>query len=175
MVNVKFSATILCGLLLAFKVYGNDVAAKLQEAEDYLVVNPSISLKRLNEIKNLEKLPPEQAIRWHLLSMRAAVPTDKLDVLMNSLDAAFNYSQHPEFIKNITSFLSGAGIWLRKNDYPKDAQLSLECAYKYAKNNKQKLTLTNRRSCLDNLMILITPSSCIKKQNASPKRMTATM
>jgi tetratricopeptide (TPR) repeat protein len=117
--------------------------ATLQQAEDYLVVNPSISQKLLAQIDAVDKLPPEHAVRWHLISMRAAVPTDQMDALLSSLDAVFQYYQHPEFVNNVTSVTSGVGIWLRKHNFGKEAQVSLECAYKYAKNNKQKLTLTN--------------------------------
>jgi tetratricopeptide (TPR) repeat protein len=55
----------------------------------------------------------------------------------------FHHKDHPYFKAHLTSFLSGVGIYLRKKQFLADAQKSLECAYKYAQNEKQRLTLTN--------------------------------
>ncbi|WP_404389679.1 tetratricopeptide repeat protein [Pseudoalteromonas phenolica] len=119
------------------------VENKITEAEDYLTVNPAQTLTLLESIYDKENFSDEQFIRWHLIRMRAAVPTNQLDKLSESLETVFHLKQHPYFKAHLTSFLSGTGIYLRKKQFLADAQKSLECAYKYAQNEKQRLTLTN--------------------------------
>lgn len=129
--------------ILSFSSVAKDsFEEKLTEAEDYLTVNPAISLSIL-EMANKDGQPIEQLIRWHLIRMRAAVPTNQLNKLSESLETVFHHSQHPYFKAHLASFLSGTGIYLRKTQYLADSQKSLECAYKYAQNEKQRLTLTN--------------------------------
>ncbi|MBQ4852906.1 tetratricopeptide repeat protein [Pseudoalteromonas sp. MMG012] len=116
---------------------------KLKEAKDYLTVNPAHSLTILQAIPNINALSVKQQIQWHIITMRASVPTDNPDMLIDSLEAIFYHYQHPYFIENLTTITSALGIWLRKNNHLIEAQTSLECSYKHAKNDRQKLTLTN--------------------------------
>lgn len=131
-------------LFLPYSSIANSIVEnKITEAEDYLTVNPAQTLTLLESIYDKENFSDEQFIRWHLIRMRAAVPTNQLDKLSESLETVFHHKHHPYFKAHLTSFLSGVGIYLRKKQFLADAQKSLECAYKYAQNEKQRLTLTN--------------------------------
>ncbi len=121
---------------------------QLQEAEDYLVIDPSRSYELLQNIKEPTSWTTYQFIRWHLIAMRSAVPTDRQDILISSLEAIFEHHQHAYFREKLTSITSGLGIWLRKNHYTTDALTSFECSYKYAINDRQRLTLTNSLALL---------------------------
>ncbi|TMN86563.1 hypothetical protein CWB72_19400 [Pseudoalteromonas phenolica] len=138
---MKFLVFCFC---LPFLVKASiSVSEKIQEAKDYLTVNPAKTLLLLDEVADLEKIPDQQLIHWHLIRMRASVPTNQLEVLHNSLESVFHHHEHPFFKANLTSLLSGVGIYLRKKQFLEDAKISLECSHKYAKNDRQKLTLTN--------------------------------
>lgn len=65
--------------------------AKLNEAEDYLVVNPAQSIIILENLKELDTAPAALFIRWHLLYARTAVPTSHYDRLYKSIDAHQQY------------------------------------------------------------------------------------
>ena len=143
--NISMKALIYFVFLFlpVFSFANSIVETKMTEAEDYLTVNPAQTLSLLDSIYDKKIFSDEQLIRWHLIRMRAAVPTNQLDKLIESLETVFHYKQHPYFKAHLTSFLSGTGIYLRKKQFLTDAQKSLECAYKYAQNEKQRLTLTN--------------------------------
>lgn len=117
------------------------IRKQLKEAEDYLTVNPAQSLALLDALGPLQQ--PELSLRWHLLQMRAAVPTDQLERILPSLDAIFRYKEHPEFQRQLTSIASAAGIWFRRNNYLAQSRVSLQCAQKYASRIKQRITLLN--------------------------------
>lgn len=127
--------------------YADHVHKQLAEAEDFLTVDPARSLQILDALGQI-KQPDDAAIQWHLLVLRAALPTNQLERMLPALDALFNYQQQPLFLQNITSITSASGIWLRRNMYLFDAKASLECAVKHAKNNKQRLTLQNSMGLL---------------------------
>ncbi|MDP5136444.1 tetratricopeptide repeat protein [Rheinheimera baltica] len=130
--------TVPCSLAFA-----TDASAILDEAEDYLTVNPAQTLSLLESFNTADKLPLEQVLRRHVLVLRAAVPTSKMDLLLQTLELVFQHEQQPYFQQQLTSINSALGIWLRRNQYLHDAQLSFECSYKYATTDKQRLTLTN--------------------------------
>ncbi|WP_261591315.1 tetratricopeptide repeat protein [Pseudoalteromonas holothuriae] len=115
----------------------------LNEAEDYLTVNPANSMVLLENIEAPEELPDNLFIRWHLIMMRASVPTNQMTRLLDSLEATFTKQSSPFFKANITTILSALGIFLRRERYYNDAQTSLDCSHKYAENDRQRLTLTN--------------------------------
>ncbi|MEJ6473190.1 tetratricopeptide repeat protein [Pseudoalteromonas piscicida] len=127
-------------------VYAKDFThfeLKLDEAKDYLTVNPAQSIKILDSLNELNDVPPPLFIQWHLLNARASVPTNKLDRLYVSINAVFAHADEPYFKENLPTVMSGLGIWLRNQEYLQDAEISLECAYKYAHNDRQRLSLTN--------------------------------
>ncbi|OHU84274.1 hypothetical protein BET10_00835 [Pseudoalteromonas amylolytica] len=132
---------LCCSLGLGAQVA--DPIDTLNEAEDYLTVNPAHSILLLENMAKPDTLPEELFVRWHLLAMRASVPTNQMPRLIESLEAVFSVSQSPYFRNQITSILSALGIWLRRSQYYQDAQISLDCSYKYAQNDRQRLTLTN--------------------------------
>ncbi|BBN83528.1 hypothetical protein PA25_35130 [Pseudoalteromonas sp. A25] len=115
----------------------------MNEAEDYLTVNPAHSIVLLEQIEAPIELPDNLFLRWHLLMMRASVPTNQMPRLMDSLEKVFTKADIPYFKSNITSITSALGIWLRREGYYQDAQISLDCSYKYAQNDRQRLTITN--------------------------------
>lgn len=119
------------------------ITAQLDEAEAYLTVNPAQTLKILHAIKDLASTPQEQQMRWYLLQLRAAVPTNQIDTLYPSLEFLFSRTESEFFTQNSTSILSGLGIWLRRNDYFADAQTALQCASDTTKEPQLKLTLLN--------------------------------
>lgn len=122
--------------------YADFVRKQLAEAEDYLTVNPAHSLRILDALGAIQQ-PEDMAIEWHLLVLRATLPTNNLDRMLSTLELLYNHQQHPLFLRNITTITSATGIWLRRNLYVADAKVSLECAIKYAQNKKQRLTLQN--------------------------------
>jgi tetratricopeptide (TPR) repeat protein len=119
------------------------ITAQLDEAEAYLTVNPAQTLKILHAIKDLASTPQEQQMRWYLLQLRAAVPTNQIDTLYPSLEFLFSRTESEFFTQNSTSILSGLGIWLRRNDYFSDAQTALQCASDATKEPQLKLMLLN--------------------------------
>ncbi|MBV2130149.1 tetratricopeptide repeat protein [Arsukibacterium indicum] len=125
-----------------------DVVTALDEAEDYLTVNPAHTIVLLDSIKDQTKEPLDLFIRHNVLLLRASVPTNKLDRLIQALDVIFEYHQHPYFQQELTAITSALGIWLRRNNYLHDAQSSIACSYKYATTDKQRLTLTNSKALL---------------------------
>ncbi|KAF7773885.1 hypothetical protein PCIT_a0224 [Pseudoalteromonas citrea] len=143
---MKFFASIF--LLFSMPITAQNIDAKLQEAKDYLVVNPAQSLQLLNVITDFKTLTVPQQINWYIIAMRASVPTGNTTLLIDSIDAVFSHYQHPKFIENLTTITSALGIWLRKNNYLDDAQASFECSYKHAKNDRHKLILTNSLALL---------------------------
>ncbi len=82
--------------------------AKLNEAEDYLVVNPAQSIIILENLKELDKAPAALFIRWHLLYARTAVPTSHYDRLYKSIDAIFQHHQADYFKQKLTPIMSNA-------------------------------------------------------------------
>lgn len=119
------------------------ITAQLDEAEAYLIVNSAQSLKVLQDLQISAEYAPELHLRRAMLMSRATVATNQLDLLLQVLDEAFNYSDAPAFKSYIPAFASALGIWLRRNQYLVDAQTSLNCAIKYADTERQRLTLTN--------------------------------
>lgn len=146
---LRFFLTCYFLLLISLPISAKDAAAferfenKLDEAHDYLTVNPAQSIAILQSLKELDRVPPMLFIRWHIINARAAVPTNQPDRLYESVEAVFTYQQTPYFKQRLTSIMSALGIWLRQKEYFDDAQISLECAYKYAANERQRLTLSN--------------------------------
>ncbi|AOT10839.1 tetratricopeptide repeat protein [Pseudoalteromonas luteoviolacea] len=144
------SVLFTIGLLLAFmpeaKPSVEQQMERLQEAQDYLTVKPSHSLYLLETTPGIDTLPVGLKIRWHVLRVRASVPTNQLQLLEQSLEVLFTYNTHPYFINKLTSILSALGIWLRREGYLSEADISLQCALKYAENESQRLTLTNSRA-----------------------------
>jgi len=138
---------ILCQYAQA-QSYADIIKQKLTEAEDYLTVNPAQTLTLLDAIGPV-KQPVDAALTWHLLAMRAAVPTGQLDRIPPSLDAIFSHQQHPLFLQQLTTIHSAAGIWFRRNLYLQEAKASLQCAEKHAGNNKQRMTLLNSMGLLN--------------------------
>ncbi|KZN47248.1 tetratricopeptide repeat protein [Pseudoalteromonas luteoviolacea] len=143
----------LAGFILLLGLICNSATAttideKIKEAEDYLRIDPSRSLTILNAIPHIHAMTNAQQVRWHIAAMRAAVPTGNNKLLIDSLEVVFHHHKHPYFIDKLVSITSGAGIWLRKHDYLQDAQLSFECSYKHAINERQRLTLTNSLALL---------------------------
>lgn len=124
----------------------------LQEAEDYLRVEPAVSFELLHTIEDVDAMPVESQIRWHLINMRAALPINNLQQLKTSIEYVFYHYEQTYFKKNVTTILSALGIWLRKNNYLESARLSLECAYQNARNDRQRLTLKNSLALLSRQM-----------------------
>ncbi|MBQ4848241.1 hypothetical protein J8L98_00060 [Pseudoalteromonas sp. MMG013] len=60
--------------------------------------------------------------------MRASVPPDNPDMLIDSLEAIFYHYQHPYLIEHINTITRALGIWLRQNNPLIEAQTSLECS-----------------------------------------------
>lgn len=141
--NFLLSLFALMCVLSSKYADGSDFAAKLKEAEDYLTVNPAHTLRLIDTLPSSEKLTPEQTIQWNIIALRASVQTNQMDKTIQSLHALFELQQHPLFLQNVTAITSALGIWLRRNNYLQAAQLSYECALKYAETNRQRLTLTN--------------------------------
>ncbi|MDK2596020.1 tetratricopeptide repeat protein [Pseudoalteromonas obscura] len=118
----------------------------LQEAEDYLTVKPSNSLRLLNAMSHRDVLPVALKIRWHIIRVRASVPTNQLTTLEQSLKALFEFETHPYFMNKLPTVLSALGIWLRRKGYLAEADMSLQCALKHAQGDAQRLTLINSRA-----------------------------
>lgn len=122
----------------------NNTNEILKEIEDFLYVKPSRSLLLLDKVKN--SLSSEQMFHWHLLQVRAAVPTNQLDKLNKSIAVLIHEKNHPDFKENLPTILSALGIWLRKKSYYYEADISLKCALKYANTKKQTMMLINSRA-----------------------------
>ncbi len=133
----------LLTVILCSWAYASGFESKLDEAESYLTVNPARTLTLLENMPSPPQLAPDDFIRGHILLLRAAVPTNQMDTLIQSLDALFPHHQHPYFQQHLTAITSALGIWLRRNSYLHDAQLSLECTYKYTSTDTQRINLTN--------------------------------
>ncbi|TQF66789.1 tetratricopeptide repeat protein [Pseudoalteromonas luteoviolacea] len=145
---MRLAGFILLLGLICDSVFAVTVDEKIKEAEDYLRIDPSRSLTILKTIPHIQSLTDTQQVRWHIAAMRASVPTGDMKLLIDSLEVVFHHQSHPYFVDKLVSIASGTGIWLRKHDYLHDAQLSFECSYKYAINDRQRLTLTNSLALL---------------------------
>ena len=82
----------------------NNTNEILKEIEDFLYVKPSRSLLLLDKVKN--SLSSEQMFHWHLLQVRAAVPTNQLDKLKKSIAVLIHEKNHPDFKSNLPTILS---------------------------------------------------------------------
>ncbi|OCQ21546.1 hypothetical protein A7985_12600 [Pseudoalteromonas luteoviolacea] len=118
----------------------------LKEARDYLSVKPSHTLQILDSMESRESLPTALKIRWHIIRVRAAVTTNQLDLVEQSLEQLFNYDSHAYFNDRLSTVLSALGIWLRRKGHFKEADISLICALKHAQGERQRLLLTNSRA-----------------------------
>ncbi|WP_423187522.1 tetratricopeptide repeat protein [Alishewanella sp. d11] len=120
-----------------------NVQATLDEAEDYLVVNPARTLNLLTPLVLSDDVPDALKLRRYILISRAAVLTNRLDELIQAVEATFRYTEDPFFQQSLTPISSGLGIWLRRNQYLAEARLSFQCAMQHAATDRQKLTLLN--------------------------------
>lgn len=155
-------------LLISTQVIANDLSSfesKLNEAEDYLIVNPAQSIIILENLETIDELPSKLFIRWHLIYARAAVPTSQYDQLYKAIEPVFKYSQTDYFKEKLTTIMSALGIWLRHTEYLADAQTSFKCAYKYAKNDRQRLTLTNSMALLARSQNDLTKAKALYKKS----------
>ena len=142
---LKVTLTILA--LLVFPIHASDTISKdkltsmLAEAEDYLSVKPSKSLKILSSQNDLSLLSEPQFFRWHIASIRASLSFNNLLMMENSIKALITHKSATEFEHRIVPILSSIGIWLRKSGYLKQAKLTLVCALKHnqIEGNKVKL------------------------------------
>ncbi|NUZ10296.1 tetratricopeptide repeat protein [Pseudoalteromonas sp. McH1-7] len=141
--SIVFILWLICMIKAALADDSTQFAQKLDEAKDYLTVNPAHSLVILDSLEGLSTAPVDLYIQWHLLNARASVPTNQQDRLYDSINAVFAHSHTVTFKANLPTVLSALGIWLRHQEYLQDAEMSLECAYKYAKNDRQRLSLMN--------------------------------
>jgi len=129
---------------MLFNAYANinDIAL-LQEAEDYLKVKPSKSIQLLKQIKNLSQQSSTFVIRWHIIKIRAAVSTNQLIEIQQSLAQIYTLKKHPYFIQKLPTILSAAGIYLRRSGYYAEAEIATICALKFSTSDRQRLSLTN--------------------------------
>ena len=145
MILLKVTLTILA--LLIFPIHASDAISKdrltsmLAEAEDYLSVKPSKSLKILSTPNDLSLLSESQFFRWHIASIRASLSFNNLSMMENSIKTLITHKSVTEFERKIVPILSSIGIWLRKSSYLKQAKLTLVCALKHdpTEDNKVKL------------------------------------
>lgn len=138
-----FIFTLMTMLSSFYLTASADIKATLDEAEDYLTVNPAHTLQLLDSVAEPAALQPNVFIRHQVLVLRAAVPTNQMERLIATLDAVFEHQQHPYFIEQLTPITSALGIWLRRHNYLHEAISSLECSYKHASTDRQRLTLSN--------------------------------
>lgn len=144
---ILFKAALTMIILFAFPIHANDAISKeklialLVEAEDYLSVKPSRSLKILSAQENLSYLSESQFFRWHITSIRAALSFNDLVTIEQSIKALIAHKSTTEFERRIVPILSSIGIWLRKSEYFEQAKLTLICALTHNKiaGNKVKL------------------------------------
>jgi len=129
-------------MVLSSDEYNSDNAL-LQEAEDYLKVKPSKSIQLLNQIQDLAKQSSKFTIRWHIIKIKAAVSTNHLTEIQQSLAQIYILKKHPYFIKNLPTILSAAGIYLRRSGFYAEAELATICALQYSTSDKQRLSLIN--------------------------------
>jgi tetratricopeptide (TPR) repeat protein len=142
---LKVTLTILA--LLTFPAHASDVISKekltslLIDAEDYLSVKPSKSLKILSTQYNLSSLSESQFFRWHIASIRVALSFNNLSVMENSIKELITHKSTTEFEHRLVPILSSIGIWLRKSGYPEQAKLTLVCALTHNKIEENKVRL----------------------------------
>ncbi|CCQ11892.1 TPR domain protein [Pseudoalteromonas luteoviolacea B = ATCC 29581] len=115
----------------------------LSQAESYLVVSPTRTLETLNSIKHFETLSLSHKMQWHLLALKAYVPTYQLNKMPTSLDFLFKNQESDFFKKQTVSILSASGIWLRRSGLLDESKAALECAVKLTDEPKKQLTLKN--------------------------------
>ncbi|SFD12809.1 tetratricopeptide repeat protein [Pseudoalteromonas denitrificans] len=121
----------------------NKAIELLQEAEDYLRVKPSHTLKLLKQIKNLSKQPDKVIIRWHIIRARASISTNNLSIIEASLEQVMMFQNHPYFIQQLPTILRTSGIWLRKSGYFEQADSLFNCALQLTKNLQIRLYIKN--------------------------------
>lgn len=134
--------------VLSYASQKPDISKKLDEASDYLTVNPAQSITILDSINGLQQASAPLIIRWHLINARAAVPTAQFDRLYQSIDAVFRHHRSYYFRQKLTTIMSALGIWLRREEFLSDAKLSFQCAFRHAESDRQRLTLSNSMALL---------------------------
>lgn len=101
---VRLLLFVTCAFYFCQQALAKDFSyfeSKLDEASDYLTVNPAQSLIILDSLEQLHDVPVPLFIQWHLLSARASVPTDKIDRLYTSINAVFLYPDDMYFKANL--------------------------------------------------------------------------
>ena len=113
----------------------------LQEAEDYLTVLPSKSIKLLTKYQDLSLLKTKEKIRWYIATIRAANSLNDLPTIRNTINQLLSVSRQPEFEDKLVSVLSSIGIYLRKSGHLSEAKLSFLCSLQHAKEVKKQVIL----------------------------------
>ncbi|SFD12832.1 tetratricopeptide repeat protein [Pseudoalteromonas denitrificans] len=145
MININY--VLLIFIILPFtsntSTSHNGTIEILQEAEDYLKIKSSHSLKLLEQIKNLPQQSDKVIIRWHIIRARASVATNDLSIIEESIKRILTFQEHPYFIQRLPTILWTIGIYLRKSGYFNQADASFSCALQFTDNDRLRLFITN--------------------------------
>ncbi len=135
---IALAVTFFCPLSSA---KNKDYEYQLTRAQYFSRSDPKQALNILGSIKDVAKLSDEQKITFYILNMRLSLILNKLDEVEPHIQQLFLYDGKPEFVDQLVSILSGAGIWLRKQDYLDAAQHTFSCALKHASKSSQRIAL----------------------------------
>ncbi|MBD1583704.1 tetratricopeptide repeat protein [Pseudoalteromonas sp. S16_S37] len=118
-----------------------DPEYEISRAQYFMRSDPEQSLAILNKISNVDKLPDEQQVAFHVLKLRTSLTLNYLDDIDPILETLFKLDEKPAFSETIVAILSGTGIWLRKTNYFDAAQHVFSCALKHADKSSQRISL----------------------------------
>lgn len=127
---------------LAEKSFATEVST-IQEAEDYLSINPHYSWQLLSEMSEYNHLPIKQQLRLFLTKFRVAMTLKNTSDMEDALEEVARYQTHPLFHEKRVSTLSSLGLYFRFNYKYEAAKASYLCALGYVEKPKLPLSLIN--------------------------------
>jgi len=116
---------------------------KLDEAKDYLRVQPSVTSKILKQdLSKIAQLSINQQLTWHQNLLRASISLNDLKQVESTVRAMLSYPTLEKETDKFVSLLSSFGIFLRRTGYPQESIWLFNCGLKQPiKSHKQRISL----------------------------------
>jgi tetratricopeptide (TPR) repeat protein len=115
----------------------------LDEAKDYLRVQPSITSKLLKqELSDIGRLTTSEQLAWHQNLLRASISLNDLQQVQRTVRTMLSYPSLEKETDKFVSLLSSLGIFLRRTGYPQESILLFNCGLMQPqKKHKQTISL----------------------------------
>jgi len=116
---------------------------KLDEARDYLRVQPSVTSKILKQdLNKIAQLTINEQLTWHQYLLRASIALNDLKQVESTVRAMLSYTELEKETDKFVSMLSSLGVFLRRTGHPQESLWLFNCGLKQPIiNNKQRISL----------------------------------